>query len=245
MKTSILFLLLMVLSLGASAQYHVMEREIEVKPPTFVGTPVNLVADEAIDLADFIVEKMIYPETAINTHREGTEVIEFTVNTDGTLSNFQVINSVSSDIDSEVIRVLQLTNGMWRPGSNNEGYVDMQGEVAVACKIAFYEGATPSTDFKKVATKYFQKGSKLLYTKEHPRRALNQFNAAINYMPYEPNLLVMRGYAKFALGDLNGAVEDWKIVRDKTGIDNLKAIAGEFNDLEGYAELLAEFEFDE
>ncbi|PTN09899.1 energy transducer TonB [Mangrovibacterium marinum] len=241
MKTSILLILMMVLSLGASAQFHVLKEEIEVKPPIFMGTAVSVV-DNGASLDDFVAQRMIYPEQDLKLHREGTEVIQFTVNTNGTLSDFEVVNSVSPNMDAELIRVLQLTNGMWRPGSNNDGHTEMRSELAIACKIRLYEGSDRQTDFQKVATKYFQKGSKLLYTKNHPRRALSNFDEGIRYLPYDANLLVMRGYARYALGDLAGAIEDWEIVKEKTDIDNLKEIAGNYHDLEGYAELLAEFE---
>ncbi|MGQ7871229.1 energy transducer TonB [Sunxiuqinia sp. sy24] len=241
MRTSILFVLIMVLSLGASAQYHKMESEIEVRPPLFKATPVNL-ADKEVSLNDFVAENMIYPETAVKSSYEGTEVIEFTVTTDGTLSNFRVINSVSADVDDELIRVLKLTNGMWIPGSNNDGYVDMQREISVACRIKIDNGSGYLTDFKEQATKHFKKGSKLLYINHHPRRALANFDKGIRYLPHDANLLVLRGYAKFALDDLDGAIEDWQIVKEKTNIDTLKEIAKKHNDLEGYAELLAEFD---
>ena len=53
------------------------------------------------------------------------------------------------------------------------------------------------------------------------------------------DLRVMRGYAKFALGDKEGAIEDWKIVKEKTNIDNLKILADSHKGLDGYAELMA------
>ena len=49
-------------------------------------------------------------------------------------------------------------------GTNNDGAVEMQAEVAVACKIAWDGSEQSATNFKKVATNYFTRGSKFLYT---------------------------------------------------------------------------------
>ncbi len=243
MKKFILLSFMLLISMGLWAQIlQGQSEEVTVKPPQFAGQPVAAVIADAQSIQDYVAANMQYPERDIQYRNEGTEVICFTVGIDGTLSNFEVINSVSSEMDAEITRVLQETNGMWIAGTNNEGAVEMQTEVAVACKIAWDGTEKSVTNFKKVATNYFTRGSKLLYLKDHPRRALANFNEGIQYLPYDANLLVMRGYAKFALGDKEGAIEDWKTVKNQTGIDNLKAVASMYQDLDGYAELLAETE---
>jgi len=240
MKTSIALIVMLLISFGVKAQtYHVAGSEVEVKPPVFLGVQAN-VFDENLSIEDYVATTMIYPAEDIDYFREGTEVIQFTVKADGHLKNFVVKNSVSQKLDDEIIRVLETTEGMWRPGTNNDGPVDMLREVSVACKVIRAEGSSGS-DFVAVAKNYFKKGSKLLYLKEHPRRALNNFNEGIRYLPNEPNLLVMRGYSRFALGDMNGAIEDWTIVKEKTSIDNLISIATKYKDLNGYNELLSLF----
>jgi len=238
MKKLILLSFTLLFTMGLWAQvYHGSSEEVQVKPPTFKGVPVAAM-DNGQSIEDYVATNMQYPKAAIKYRREGTEVVQFTVNTDGTLCDFEVINSVSQELDAEIIRVLETTSGMWQAGTNNEGPVEMQREVAVACKLAYDGFKTTAADFKVVAANYFKKGTKLLYLKDHPKRALTNFNEGIRYLPYDANLLVMRGYARFALGDREGAIADWKIVKSQTGIDNLMSIANEHNDLEGYSELL-------
>lgn len=238
MKKFILLSFTLLITMGLWAQQYL--EKVTVKPPTFAGVTVAAIQQEEQSIEGYIAANMQYPAKAVEHHREGTEVILFTVNTDGTLSDFEVVNSVSQAMDDEIIRVLETTSGMWNPGTNNEGPVEMQREVTVACKLIHDGVKKTATDFKAVATNYFKKGSKLLYEKDHARRALAKFNEGIRYLPYDANLLVMRGYTKFALGDKEGAIEDWKIVKEKTDVDNLKSVASMYQDLDGYAELMAE-----
>lgn len=240
MKTRIIFFFFMILSLGVSAQYHVMERDIEVSPPVFTGVQQDIQPAQSISIEGYIADNIQYPKQDLKFRQEGTEVIQFTVKTDGSLSDFEVINSVSSEMDDEIIRILRTTDGMWKPGLNNDGPVAMQREVAVALKISEDGNPEHLTDFTEKARSYFMRGSKLLYTKNHPRRALSNLNTGIRFLPYDTNLLVMRGYARYALGDREGAIADWKIVKEKTDIDNLMFVAGIYNELDGYADLIEE-----
>jgi len=238
MKRIILLSFTLLMTLGLWAQEHHVSEEVIVKPPKFTGEKVQLQSNE-MSIQNYITENMQYPAEDLTYKREGTEVIRFTVETDGRLSNYEVVNSVSRAMDDELIRVLSSTSGYWLPGQNNDVDVAMQREVAIACKVLNEGLETTQTNFKVVATNYFRQGSKLLYTKHHPQRAIAKFDRGIRYMPYDANLLVMRGYARFAAGDRDGAIADWKIVKSQTGIDNLLSIANEYNDLEGYSELLS------
>ncbi|WP_163707980.1 energy transducer TonB [Mangrovibacterium lignilyticum] len=237
MKKFILLSFTLLITMGLWAQVHTNIDEVKVKPPKFAGVQVTTIQDEQ-SIADYIAANMQYPEEDLKHNIEGTEVIVFTVGEDGTLSNFEVVNSVSKQMDNEIIRVLKTTTGMWYAGTNNDNTVEMDKEIAIACKIANSEIPNKQTDFKVLATDYFKRGAKLLYVKHHPKRALNKFDEGIRYLPYDANLLVMRGYAKFTLGDRDGAIEDWRIVKEKTDIDNLEELTSTYQDLDGYAELM-------
>ncbi|RKD91043.1 energy transducer TonB [Mangrovibacterium diazotrophicum] len=239
MKRIILLSFTLLMTLGLWAQEPLVSEEVTVKPPKFTGEKVQLQSNE-MSIQNYIIENMQYPAEDLTYKREGTEVIRFTVETDGRLSNYEVVNSVSRAMDDELIRVLSSTSGYWLPGQNNDVDVAMEREVAIACKVLNEGLETTQTNFKVVATNYFRQGSKLLYTKHHPQRAIAKFDRGIRYMPYDANLLVLRGYARFAAGDRDGAIADWKIVKEKTNIDNLKSLASTYSDLDGYAELIKE-----
>jgi len=248
MKKVILLSFSLLITMGLWAQVYVpaegeqVQNEIQVKPPQFVGQTVTPTMSTQQSINDYVAANMTYPEQDLKYRIEGTETILFTVNTDGKLSDFKVVNSVSRAIDDEIIRVLNTTNGMWITGMNNDGPVAMQKEISVACKVIDEDSPAVQTDFQAAATHYFKKGSKLLYMKDRPQRALANFDSGIRYLPFDTNLRVMRGYARFALGDKEGAIADWKIVKEKANIDNLKMLADSHKDLDGYAELMAVLE---
>jgi len=60
-------------------------------------------------------ENLQYPEEDAKAGTQGTVWIQFTVNEDGTLSNFKVARSVSTGLDAEALRVAKLMPN-WNPG---------------------------------------------------------------------------------------------------------------------------------
>lgn len=241
MKKLILLSFTLLISMGLWAQTIESKlEEVTVKPPKFTG--VMVVENQGQQsIEKYIAENVQYPAEDKKYNVEGTEVVQFVVNTDGTLSDFEVVNSVSPEMDDEFIQVLKETSGKWTPGSNNEGPVDMHKQVTVVCKVTDGKFPNIQTDFNAEATDYFKKGAKLLYVKNKPKKALSKFNEGIRYLPFEPNLLVMRGYAKLDLGDKEGAIKDWTVVKDQTGLDYLKLLANIYayiyGDLDAYNEL--------
>lgn len=238
MKTSLLFCFLLLISGTIYAQNpHKTVDEIIVRPPRFTGLTPQAASNTAT-IEEYIAKNVAYSENDLKYAREGTEVINFVVNEDGTLSNFRVFNSVSDNFDRQMIELLKQTNGMWEPGSNNDGPVAMERQVSVACKVSFSERSECQSNFQALAADYFNKGAKLLYLKGRPARALANFNKGIAYCPCDPNLRLLSGYSKFALGDKAGAFEDWKIVKEKTNIDHFENLANAYKDLDGHAELV-------
>lgn len=238
MKTVISLIFLLLISSGISAQ---ILNEVEVQPPEFLGV-TNENYSSGLEIEDYIAERMQYPSVDMKFKNEGTEVILFTVGTDGKLSDFEVVNSISREVDDEVIRVLRTTDGMWIAGTNNDGPVAMQKEIAIAFKISADGNNENLTDFKAVAEKYFKKGTRQLYVKEHPRRALRQINQGIVYMPFDDGLMVLRGYCKYTLGDVDGASEDLNLVREISGMDNLMVLAQEYDGADGFVDLIKQID---
>lgn len=56
----------------------------------------------------FLVENVKYPVEAMEKCVQGRVVVQFTVNEDGTLSDWIVTKSVDPDLDKEAIRLIQL-----------------------------------------------------------------------------------------------------------------------------------------
>ena len=199
--------------------------EIRVTAPTFkVGFY------ESID--DLLVNGVEYPAESRNAGLQGTAVIDFTVSVDGKVSDFQVINSISPEIDDEIIRVLQMTNGKWNPGTTNGNPAEMEKEVAVSFKL------NPQVDFVAKAKNYLEKANELLFIKNNPSKAIKYYNMGVNFLPYEEVLLAMRGFCNLEMGNEEQARNDWERMAAISATSLITELALESEVFEGYKEFL-------
>lgn len=241
MKKSVIFLFCLILTVmvfGQNETKMVKIDEVEVTPPKFTGVEdvaAFMQTDYCLLMKNFIQKNMIWPQKATGYHMEGIEVVQFTVTPSGKLTNFEVINSVCSDIDKEVIRVLKTTDGMWKPGLNNGEPVAMEREISVL--FGNNEDGEVPKHFTKKATCYFIKGGKDLFVKNKPKKALRYYNKGMQYMPYDKSLLSMRGLCHYELGDKESARKDWNRVVTLGGIA-YHAIGNDLVEMKGYTEMI-------
>lgn len=78
-----------------------------------------------------------YPAEAIDTERSGTVWISFTINTDGSATDFRVKNKVFKALDNEALRVVQLIPHSWIPAEKNGQKVAIRYALPVIFKISF------------------------------------------------------------------------------------------------------------
>lgn len=235
MKTISIFTLIMLAAVFAFGQKQNID-EVKVTPPKFTGitNAVSTMKDGNFgSIDDYLAKNIQYPEKDVMSFKQGTEVIQFIVSPTGEVSDFTIINSVSPQINEEVIRVLQTTNGMWVPGYNNGNPVAMEKEVSVVFKI---EGSRFSSDFKTQASSHFTKGGELFLIQHNPKKALKYYNKGIMLLPNDEGLLLMRGMARYEMGDKEGATRDWERINALGGSVSNKHLSSLTN-LRGYEEL--------
>lgn len=194
MKTKLFLVAGMLIAAIATGQNRMLN-EIVVVSPAFKG-------ENQKSINDYLQKKVDYPAEASIWKHQGTEVVQFVVTPEGKLTDFKVINSVSYEIDKEVIGTLKSTSGKWIPGTKNGEPVAMETEVSMAFKL------NPKDNFVQMAKWNFQTGTELLFTKNQPKKALKYFDWAINFLPNDETLLAMRGICKYKMGDENGATID-------------------------------------
>lgn len=247
MKTKIIFLACLIISSIAFGQNQKVEdlknvlenSEVKVTNPTFTGIENILSFQENKELstiADYLKKNMIYPENSKEYYEEGTEVVQFVVTPTGELTDFVVINSVSREIDEEIVRVLKTTEGMWIPGSNNADAVPMKKEVSLV-----FKGEDSRTNFLRAATNYYNKGSNKFLVKGKVKSALREYNKAMMLKPYDKSLLLMRGLCRYSAGDKEGAHQDWIRLKSLGGLDDIEDsyLAADVSKTEGYSELIS------
>lgn len=227
MKTRVIFAISMLIAAIAFGQNQDLQ-EIRVTAPQFRSEFFQ-------NINDFLLSGIEYPVESVKAGNEGTEVIQFVVTPKGNVTDITVINSVSDIIDQEVIRILEVSNGKWIPGTANGEPVAMEKEVSVVFKIS------EKSDFVAKAKGYLELGNKMLFENNKPEKALKYFDKSITLLPNEETLLAVRGLCKYEIGDNEGAQRDWnriKILTERNAAESLIETAVNYAKLNGYPEMM-------
>ncbi len=243
MKTKLLFAIFVMLAFFASGQHETIISpaqigEIKVTPPEFTGINVAKTTNDLSLISSYLMENVAYPDNDANHGSQGTEVVQFTVTAEGNVTDFKVINSVSWEIDQEIIRVLKTTNGMWKPGYNNNQQVDMTKEVSMMFCLRELDKPVGEI-FTGWASASYTKGSKALFEKRNVHKALKCFDDGINYLPYDKSLLMLRGICRYELGNKEGAFEDWNRMSNLGCDIDMSDYAELLQSMKGYEDLMA------
>jgi hypothetical protein len=238
MKKVFIILLIMIIAIITMGQHQKQNllQEIKCTPPRFTGIEkaVPLLIEEKFQTIDnYLAKKVTYPDEDVDFLIQGTEVVQFTVTPTGEVSNFKIVNSVSRKIDNEVINALKTTNGMWKPGYNDDKPVSMEKEISIVFKV---DGINKS-GFKSMAKRYYAQGTEMLFSKASPKKAIRYLDKGVNLLPSDKALLVLRGLTRYQLGNREGALNDWTRVKTLGGMESTIYLEN-FGDLKGYAELL-------
>jgi protein TonB len=105
-------------------------QEIDEPEPDYTWFPEERATFRGGDLGDFsiwVLENLKYPETALAHGIFGKVILEFTVSTEGKVTDIKVLRGVDPLIDLEAIRVLS-ASPLWKPAR--------QGGVKVRQKFA-------------------------------------------------------------------------------------------------------------
>ena len=185
-------------------------------------------------LKNYLLSHLEYPESSLQWNEEGTSVVQFLVTAKGEITNVNIVNSVSRDIDREVIRVLMSTSGMWRPALENGQPVAKEREVS----IVFAPGElNPEQKFVKKAKESLALGNKQFFVKKNNKNALYFYDRAIRYVPNDKGLLVTRGMCKYQLGDKAGACKDWNRIKSLGGMEG-DTYLDNFCEYTGFSEMI-------
>ena len=206
MKTIKLLFVCMLVAVFAHAQETVppytME-DVEVTPPKFTAVKYNAV-DNTNSLKTYIASNFKY-DAEFGETVEGTEVVKFVINSDGSLSDIEVVNSVSPTVDNLITSILEETDYMWMPGKNNGVPVAMEKELAIQIKLGMTESAAENRDFTEIARDHFTKGAEKLFVDRKTKRAIKCFEASARYVPYDQATMYMLALCEVDRGNIDAA----------------------------------------
>lgn len=99
-------------SYNHKAVYKVTEKDKTDSESTFT-MPEFTGGKTALQL--YIKKNLVYPDEAKNAGISGTVYLEFTIDTNGNVTDVKVLKSLGYGCDEEAIRVIKLTSKMWTP----------------------------------------------------------------------------------------------------------------------------------
>lgn len=242
MKTLFVLMLAVIgLALAGAAQEKTsMSLEgVDVTPAEFTGTHFFISSDQNGDLLkQYLMQNIIYPNEAIKCLNQGTEVAAFTITATGEVKDIKIINSVCPAIDVEFTRVLKTTSGMWKPALKDGSNHDCFKEVSLTFSLNDNQVQTEKV-FHSQATNNYLRGSEMLLVHHKIKKAEKFFNKAITYMPYDANLLYLRGICRYEMGNEKGAMEDWNRYSQISGYDTPpQMLAEKVKEFEAYQAFL-------
>lgn len=85
-------------------------------------------------LFQYMADNLKYPKDAMKQQIEGRVLVQFIVETDGSISNAEVIKRVFPSLDEEAIRVISAMP-KWAPGKQNGKVVRVKFTVPVSFRL--------------------------------------------------------------------------------------------------------------
>jgi TonB family protein len=83
---------------------------------------------------DFLLQNLVYPETAKEQKTEGQVVVSFIVEANGNLSKIELAKGIGSGCDEEALRIVSIMPA-WIPGMHLGKPVAVEYNLAVGFKL--------------------------------------------------------------------------------------------------------------
>ena len=93
--------------------------EEEAIPFALVEEKPKFQGGDANQFSKWVNSRLVYPEIAKENGVQGRVTLQFTVNTDGSVSNVQVLCGVDPSLDKEAVRIVS-SSPKWEPGRQRE-----------------------------------------------------------------------------------------------------------------------------
>ncbi|MBN1159195.1 MAG: energy transducer TonB [Bacteroidales bacterium] len=87
--------------------------------PKFMGRDANT-------FSSWIQRNMMYPQNAVQNRIGGRIQVYFEISSTGEVVNVKILKGLTPELDEEVIRVIQSSNGLWTPGRQRGRPVKVQ-----------------------------------------------------------------------------------------------------------------------
>lgn len=172
-------------------------------------------------LKEFIREEIYYPEKAREDNTEGTVVVSFRVNADGTVNNIKISETVSPELDKEAKRIIKML--LWKPAEMRTKKVPEDKMLEIKFNLKKYKRLKKSrgydnTDFPFTPIDTSFKIYKVRQTDKSPKPDFR--GKATNFTDFLLKNLV---YPEAAIHqNISGMVEMFFVVEPSGRVSNVK-----------------------
>lgn len=166
-----------------------------------------------------------YPSSGYEKHTVGTTIAILTITPRGEMKEVKILNSLGFGFDRMVHQALSATRDIWLADSYVKRDITLVIPISFLLKETQYKRATPQLDFLmpeivviSYATRSIREDILLvtkanqLYIEKKYRRVIKYLDELIRRNPYDKNLFVMRGTARYQTGDTNEGCGDFNMV---------------------------------
>lgn len=100
---------------------EVAEETIEEAPIpyTLVEEKPSFMGGDANEFTKWVYSKIVYPEIARENGISGRVTLQFTIESDGSLTNIKVLRGIDQSLDQEAVRVVSMSP-KWTPGKQRD-----------------------------------------------------------------------------------------------------------------------------
>ena len=191
---------------------------VEVKP-TFSGK------DAETGFREYIKENTLYPVKAQENGITGRVYVDFTINTDGSVSDARLLRGVDPQLDNEALRVIS-ASPKWTPGKQKGKLVKVKYQFPVNFQLN--NPSSPSNTSPEKVKAITKDEETMLFANVDEKPTFNGKDAETGFREYLINIVIYppvahdngisgKVYVEFTI-DTDGSVNDVKLLR---GVDPL------------------------
>ena len=115
-----------------------LRKEAEAEDPNKIYDNVEVLPEYpggSVAMMRYLAQNVKYPQAAQENGRQGKVVVQFVVDTDGSIINAHVLTSVDPDLDKEALRVIK-SMPRWTPGKQKGKPVRVKYTVPVNFRLS-------------------------------------------------------------------------------------------------------------
>lgn len=177
---------------------------------------------------DSVGKAIVYPFSAIQSKIVGTAVVSFILTPEGKITDYQIINSLSKDIDYELIKAFKGAEEIWLADpAEDKNYILYVPVIFLLNKTKFpltsHEAGFMMEEIKIEASvfdvgkanDYDNHVKKAFRAYEHRnyRRAIRHLNELIERNPFSQELYKLRGFSYYKLKKYEEACQDYQKIK--------------------------------